>query len=209
MRTLAEHLKVMPVIAILRGVTPDTVLDIARAILDAGITVIEVPLNSPDATESIRLLDKHLYGEGLFGCGTCVTLEQTNAVADVGGKLMVTPNTNSLVIEQAIQLGMTPVPGWATASEAFAAYHAGARFLKLFPASIYGVDHMKAVLAVLPKDARILAVGGISSANAAEWFAAGATGLGIGSELYQAGQSAKAVGQRAQAIVSAINKIQR
>ena len=209
MLTLAEHLKSMPVIAILRGVLPDQVLDVAQALLDAGITVIEVPLNSPNATQSIGLLDKHLYGKGFFGCGTCVTVQQTKAVANVGGKLMVTPNTNIEVIDQAIKLGMTPVPGWATASEAFAAYYAGARYLKLFPAATYGVGHVKAVSAVLPKDAHILAVGGVGASNAQEWFAAGVSGLGIGSELYQAGQSAKDVHKRALEIVSSIEAIDR
>ncbi|MDG1904257.1 MAG: 2-dehydro-3-deoxy-6-phosphogalactonate aldolase [Arenicella sp.] len=204
---LQEHLASMPVIAILRGVTPDSVIDIAQAIIEAGITVIEVPLNSPDALQSIGLLDKHLHSKGIFGCGTCVDLDSATAVASAGAKIMVTPNTNPEIIAHAITLGMTPIPGWATVSEAFAAYHAGARHLKLFPASTYGEDHIKAARAVLPPDAQILAVGGVGASNAAAWFAAGVSGLGIGSDIYKAGFSADEVSSRASSIASAIGEI--
>ena len=204
---LQEHLASMPVIAILRGVTPDSVIDVAQAIIAAGITVIEVPLNSPDAVQSIRLLDKNLHAKGVFGCGTCVDLDSATAVANAGAKIMVTPNTNPEIIAHAITLGMTPIPGWATVSEAFAAYHAGARHLKLFPASTYGEAHIKAARAVLPSNAQILAVGGVGAANAGAWFAAGVSALGIGSDLYKAGFSAEEVASRANSIASAMTKI--
>ncbi len=202
--TLNEHLASMPAIAILRGVTPESGIDVARAILDAGISVIEVPLNSPDAVRSIERLSKELNGQGVFGCGTCVDIDKASAVAKAGGQVMVTPNTNPDVIEHAIKLGMTPIPGWATVTEAFAAYHAGARYLKLFPASTYGVEHIKAARAVLPVDAKILAVGGVGAANAKQWFDAGVSGLGIGSELFKTDFSIDEVAQRAKSIAQSI-----
>ena len=204
MTEFERHLARLPAIAILRGITEDEVLGIAEAILDAGISLIEIPLNSPNAVRSIGLLKQHFSERGLFGCGTCVTLEQAQAVADVGGQLMVTPNTNPAIITRAVQLGMIPVPGWATVSEAYAAYEAGARYLKLFPAATYGVAHLRAASAVLPTDAHIIAVGGVGAANAAQWFEAGVKGIGIGSELYRAGRSRDDVAARAQDIASAI-----
>ncbi len=201
---LQEHLAAMPVIAILRGVTPDTIVPVAAAILDAGISVIEVPLNSPEALRSIKLLVQEFQGRGVFGCGTCVDLDSATAVAEAGASIMVTPNTDPSIIRHAIALGLTPIPGWATVSEAFAAYHAGARYLKLFPAATYGVEHIKAARAVLPRDAQILAVGGVNATNAPLWFAAGVTGLGIGSDLYQPHLSVAEIGGRAKAIATAI-----
>lgn len=206
---LQDHLAAMPVIAILRGVTPDTVAAVAEAILDAGIRVIEVPLNSPDALRSIALLSQQFADRGVFGCGTCVDSDSATAVAAAGASIMVTPNTDPSIIRHAIALGMTPIPGWATVTEAFAAYHAGARYLKLFPASTYGVDHIKAARAVLPRDAQILAVGGVNANNAAQWFAAGVTGLGIGSELYQPHLSVAEIGGRAKTIANAIKAARR
>ncbi|MEO0368250.1 MAG: 2-dehydro-3-deoxy-6-phosphogalactonate aldolase [Pseudomonadota bacterium] len=203
---LDEYLAEMPVIAILRGVAPDEVIEIAEGIIAAGIKVIEVPLNSPDAVQSIKLLSDRLASKGIFGCGTCVTTAQADAVADAGGSIMVTPNVNTDVIKKAIQRNMIPMPGWATPTEAFAAYHAGARYLKLFPASTYGLAHVNAVKSVLPNDAKILAVGGVGAANAKGWFDGGISGIGIGSELYKAGRSASDVAARAADIVSAVKQ---
>jgi 2-dehydro-3-deoxyphosphogalactonate aldolase len=197
----------MPVVAIIRGVTPDEVVDIGRAIFEAGIGIIEVPLNSPEPFESIKRLSIALGEDCVIGCGTLLTREDAERVANAGGKIAVTPNTRPSVIKQCLRLGMTPMPGWATPSEAFAAHRAGANYLKLFPASSFGSGHIKAVKAVLPKEVKILAVGGVGAHNAAEWLEAGIDGFGIGSEIYKAGRSAKDVKQRCIDIVAAINSV--
>ncbi len=195
----------MPVVAILRGVQPTEVVDIGHAILEAGIGIIEVPLNSPEPFSSIRNLAIELGDDCVIGCGTLTNETDAKRVADAGGQIAVTPNTKVGVIKRSLKLGMTPMPGWATPSEAFKAYEAGARYLKLFPAATYGAGHIKAVKAVLPKDANILAVGGAGAENASEWLAAGADGFGIGSDLYKAGFSAEDVHQRCVNIVAAIS----
>ncbi|NND82327.1 MAG: 2-dehydro-3-deoxy-6-phosphogalactonate aldolase [Gammaproteobacteria bacterium] len=194
----------MPAVAILRGVHPEEVVDIAMAIYEAGIGIIEVPLNSPDPLQSIRKLSDALGEQCVVGCGTLVDEALVDGVAESGAQIAVTPNTDQAIIQKAIAAGLIPIPGWATPSEAFAAYAAGARYLKLFPAASYGPSHVSAVRAVLPSDARVLAVGGVGASNAGEWFAAGVDGLGIGSELYKPGQSAAETGQRAAMIVKAI-----
>jgi len=200
-----NHLNKMPVVAIIRGVTPDEVLDIGHAIYEAGIGIIEVPLNSPEPFESIKRLSIDLGEDCVIGCGTLLTEEDAKRVADVGGQIAVTPNTRTAVIKRCIELGMTPMPGWATPTEAFAAHRAGANYLKLFPASSFGSGHIKAVKAVLPNEVKILAVGGVGSHNAAEWLEAGIDGFGIGSEIYKAGRSAEDVNKRCKDIVKTIN----
>jgi len=197
----------MPVVAIIRGVTPDEVVDIGRAIHETGIGIIEVPLNSPEPFESIKRLSIDLGEDCVIGCGTLLTEEDAKRVADVGGQIAVTPNTRPAIIKRCIKLGMTPMPGWATPTEAFAAHRAGANYLKLFPASSFGSGHIKAVKAVLPTEVKILAVGGVGAHNAAEWLTAGIDGFGIGSEIYKAGRSADEVNTRCQDIVNVINAI--
>lgn len=201
---LDKWLKKMPVIAIIRGVTPDEVVDIGNTILNAGIGIIEVPLNSPEPFESIKRLSDALGDQCVTGCGTLLNTTDAKRVADAGGQIAITPNTNPSVIQSCVELGMTPMPGWATPSEAFAAYDAGARYLKLFPAATYGPGHISAVRTVLP-DVKILAVGGVGAKDAAQWLDAGIDGLGIGSEIYKAGRSAEEVHDRATKIVAAIN----
>jgi len=202
---LDTWLEKMPVVAIIRGVTPDQASDIGHAIHEAGIGIIEVPLNSPEPFESIKRLSIELGEDCIIGCGTLLNEKDAKLVAEVGGQIAVTPNTRPSVIRKCIELGMTPMPGWATPTEAFAAYRAGARYLKLFPASSFGAGHIKAVKAVLPNDAKVLAVGGAGAHNAAEWIAAGIDGFGIGSDIYTAGRSAEDVHQRCKDIVDAIN----
>jgi 2-dehydro-3-deoxyphosphogalactonate aldolase len=202
---LDAWLEKMPVVAIIRGITPDHVIEIGHAIYEAGIGIIEVPLNSPEPFESIKRLSIDLGEDCIIGCGTLLNEEDAKRVAKVGGQIAVTPNTRPSVIQKCIELGMTPMPGWATPTEAFAAYRAGARYLKLFPASSFGSEHIKAVKAVLPSDAKILAVGGAGAHNAAEWLEAGVDGFGIGSDIYKAGRSAEDVHQRCKDIVDAIN----
>lgn len=190
-------------IAILRGVTPDEIVPIADALINAGVRIIEVPLNSPDPFISIgRLCDA--YGDiALCGAGTVLTPEDVDHVADVGGQLIVTPNTDTTVIAQAVGKGMTVMPGFATPSEGFAAYRAGARKLKLFPAGSFGPGHLKALGDVLPKSAQLFAVGGVRADNLAAWVGAGAVGVGFNSSIYKPGYTAAEVGQRAAVLFSA------
>ncbi len=205
MSTLLENwLDKIPVVAIIRGVKPDEAAEIGAAILEAGVGVIEVPLNSPDPFTSIENLSNALSDKCVIGCGTLLNIEDAQRVADAGGTIAVTPNTDLEVIKRCIDLSMVPMPGWATPSEAFAAYHAGARYLKLFPAGSYGAGHVSALRAVLPHDAKVLAVGGVGAHNASEWLSAGVNGFGIGSEIYKAGRSPTEVYQRTSEIVAAI-----
>ena len=194
----------MPVVAILRGVGPEEVVAIGEALVNAEIGIIEVPLNSPEPYDSIRRLTDTLGDRAIVGAGTVMTLEQAEAVAEAGGEIAVTPNTNPAIIKRSIELGMLPMPGWATPTEAFAAYHAGARYLKLFPASTYGPGHIKAVSAVLSDECKLLAVGGVGASVAPAWLQAGIDGFGIGSELYSRGDSAEEVAAAAVKVVATI-----
>ena len=193
-----------PVVAILRGVRPEEVLDIGHALVDAGIHIIEVPLNSPMPFASIEQLAQHLPAHIVVGAGTVLHARDVDRVTSVGGQIMVSPNTSVPVIERTVHHGAVSLPGWTTPTDAFAAYHAGARFLKLFPAGSFPPGHIKAIKAVLPTDARVLAVGGVGSHNASEWRAAGADGFGIGSEIYKPGLDARTVGDNARAVLSAL-----
>jgi len=193
---------VPPLIAILRGIRPEEILDVAQALFDAGIRGIEVPLNSPEPLVSIQRLTDKYGADCLCGAGTVLKPEQVDAVARVGGKLIVTPNVNPAVIRRSAELGLHTVPGFATATEAFAALDAGATALKLFPASTYGVQHLKALRAVLPP-IKVFAVGGIGVRTMPEWIEAGIDGVAFGSEIYAPERPAADVGVRAKAIVEA------
>lgn len=189
-------------VAILRGIRPDEILDVAQALIDSGIRGIEVPLNSPEPLLSIRRLTERYGDQCLCGAGTVLKPAQVDAVAEAGGKLIVTPNINPAVIRRGVELGLQVVPGFATATEAFEALDAGATALKLFPASTYGVQHLKALRAVLPP-IKIFAVGGVGAKTLPEWVEAGIDGIGFASDIYAPGRSAADVGARAAAIVSA------
>ena len=193
-----------PVVAIVRGVRPEEVLDHAEALYDAGVRGIEVPLNSPDPLKSVRLLADAFGARMVVGAGTVLTPDQVEAVANAGGRLIVSPNTAPVVIARAIALGLDPVPGFATATEAFAAIAAGARHLKLFPAATYGPGHLRQLKAVLPPDVVVWAVGGVGPANIAEWWAAGARAFGLGGELYRAGQSIAETVSKARRVMAAV-----
>ena len=194
-----------PIIAILRGVEPDAVVAVAEAIFAAGLTMIEVPLNSPDPLTSIARLSAALGERALCGAGTVLSVADVEAVHAAGGRLVVTPNVNPAVIARSAALGMTTMPGFATATEAFAAIAAGADGLKLFPAATYGPAHAKALKAVLPPAIDLYAVGGIDKASIAQWLAAGVTGFGLGSDLYAPGRTPADVGARAAEFVAAFD----
>ena len=193
----------MPVVAILRGVRPEQVVAIGEALYKAGIGIIEVPLNSPEPMESIKSLADALGDRCVIGAGTVLTEADAEGVAAAGGQIAVSPNTDPAVITRSLALGMVPMPGWATVTEALIAYQAGARYLKLFPAATYGPEHVNGASAVLPTDCKVLAVGGVGANSAAAWLSAGVDGFGIGSELYKPGDSAEQVHQRAVAVVAA------
>jgi 2-dehydro-3-deoxyphosphogalactonate aldolase len=196
-------LQELPLVAILRGVTPQRVHGVAEALFDAGFRAIEVPLNSPEPLKSIEALAKQFGDRCLTGAGTVLTPQQADSVADAGGKLMVTPNTNPDVIARGVQRGLTVMPGFYTPSEGFAAVAAGAKYLKLFPASSGGIGHLQAMLAVLPKTIPVYAVGGVGAGNMSEWRKAGAAGFGLGSELFKPDFSDEEVATRAQKCVAA------
>ncbi|MHA6722735.1 2-dehydro-3-deoxy-6-phosphogalactonate aldolase [Sphingomonas sp. RS2018] len=193
-----------PLVAILRGLTPAEAPAIGDALVDAGFTLIEVPLNSPDPYDSIALLARRFAGRALIGAGTVLSTDQVARVADAGGTLIVSPNTDTAVIRASAAAGLISMPGYFTPSEAFAAIDAGATALKLFPADGASAAFLKAQRAVLPKDLRVLAVGGISPDNMDSWRAAGADGFGLGSNLYRVGKPAAEVAQDAARFVSAL-----
>jgi 2-dehydro-3-deoxyphosphogalactonate aldolase len=191
------------IVAILRGVRPDEVVEIAAALIANGVSAIEVPMNSPDALESIRRLCEAHGDSCLCGAGTVFQAAEVEAVHAAGGALIVAPNVNVAVIRQAVHLGMTVMPGFATPTEAFTAIGAGATHLKLFPASTYGPGHVSALRSVLPTGTKIYAVGGVGLTTLGPWLKAGLDGIGVGTELYRPGSSAEEVAQRAAALVAA------
>ena len=201
--TLDEALAECCVVAILRGITPDEALDHVQAIFDAGIRVVEVPLNSPDPLESIACVARAFGERMVVGAGTVLTEAQVDAVHAAGGGLIVSPNVDVGVIRRTVALGLYAAPGFATASEAFSAIHAGARYLKLFPATTYGPAHLRQLKAVLPPGITVVAVGGVGAGNMVEWRAAGAQAFGIGGELYLPGQSVAETAKRAGEVVAA------
>jgi len=195
-----------PVIAILRGVTPAEVVAIGAALVAAGVRLIEVPLNSPDPFASIAALQAEFGGEALIGGGTVLDLPSVERLSQTGATLMVAPNADPDVIARAIALGLEPLPGFLTPSEAFAAIAAGARRLKLFPASSAGAAHLRALREVLPAEVGVWAVGGVDVDNLGAWIGAGAEGLALGGSLYRPGNSAAGVAGKATQIVAAWNK---
>lgn len=200
------HLSACALIAIIRGVTPDEVEAIGEAIFAGGIRIIEVPLNSPEALESIHRLASRLGGRALVGAGTVLEEGQVSQVAEAGGRLVVSPDTNKAVIRATVAAGMVSSPGYFTPSEAFAALDAGAHSLKLFPAEGATPSVLKAQKAVLPKDVPVMAVGGISPDNMQPWLDAGAAGFGLGSGLYKPGQSPEETESRARAYVAGLRR---
>ncbi len=193
-----------PLIAILRGVKPDEVEAIGEALVEAGFTILEVPMNSPEPLDSIARLARRFEGRAVVGAGTVLKIEDVEAVGAAGGTLIIAPNANVGVIAAAAERGYVALPGIATPTEAFAALEAGAAALKLFPAEAASPAVLKAMRAILPKDTRMLPVGGIVPEIMAEWRKAGAAGFGLGSALYAPGMTAADVGARAAAFIAAL-----
>ena len=193
----------LPIVAILRGVQPARVSEIAAVLFTEGIRLIEVPLNSPDPYTSIAQLAATHGSNCLIGAGTVLDVEAVRSTHAAGGRLIVTPNCNPEVIHEALQRGMTVLPGIATATEAFTAIRAGATQLKLFPAATYGPRHLQALRAVLPAGVGIWPVGGVEAADIPAWLAAGAGGFGFGSELFRPEYPLSDIQQRAHQLVHA------
>ena len=196
----------LPLIAILRGITPDEAPAIGRALLEAGISTIEVPLNSPQPLDSIAGIKAELGGAALVGAGTVLSVADVNAVAEAGGEIIVSPDCKPDVIARTKALGLQSWPGIFTPTEAFAALDAGADGLKLFPGSMAGPGGLKAMRAILPPGTQVYAVGGAGPDNFGDWVAAGADGFGLGTAIYSPGLSAADVGERAAKIVAAYEK---
>lgn len=191
------------IIAILRGITPPETVAVCEALIAAGITMIEVPLNSPDALTSIALASNSLGEQAAIGAGTVLTKKHVWAVSDAGGSFVVSPDTNKQVIEETVRLKMLSYPGVFTPTDAFRAIKAGATGLKFFPAEVLGPKGIKAIKAVLPPELPVYAVGGASPDNFNEYFAAGCTGFGLGTYIYKPGMDVVQVAERAAAAVAA------
>lgn len=201
---LQTAMSACPIVAILRGMQPREVEAIGGALLDAGIRILEVPLNSPAPLQSIAMLARRFGADALIGAGTVLRPGEVDAVADAGGRLIVSPNTDAQVIAQSAARGMVAIPGFFTPSEALAAARAGAHALKLFPAEAASPAMLRAQRVVLPCDLPILVVGGITVETMPGWMAAGADGFGLGSALYRPGWEAAEVGARARQSVAAL-----
>lgn len=199
----------LPLVAILRGVKPGEAGAILEALVEEGFALIEIPLNSPDPLKSIEKLRRLAPPEVFVGAGTVLTVEEVADVADAGGDLMVAPNSDAAVISVAKSLGMAALPGVATPTEAFAALDAGADGLKAFPAEMIGPAVVKAWRAVIPARVPILPVGGITPETMAPFFAAGASGFGLGSALYRPGDKPETVRERAAAFAAAWKALKR
>jgi 2-dehydro-3-deoxyphosphogalactonate aldolase len=201
---LRTHLDQCPLIAIIRGVRPEAAEAIGDAIYEGGIRIVEVPLNSPDPLRSIEILAQRFGDRMLVGAGTVLSAQDVQRVKDVGGRIIVSPDTNIEVVAAAAEAGLISSPGYFTPSEAFMALRAGAHALKLFPAEAASPAVLKAQLAVIPKDVPVMVVGGVAPDNMQPWIDVGAAGFGLGSGLYKPGQNAAETLEKARAYVAGV-----
>ena len=206
---LANFLEPLPLIAVLRGVTPEEIPAVGTALAAHGFRIIEVPLNSPQPLASVEALATHLGDRAMIGAGTVTTCREVNQVRDAGGTLIVSPNSDEGVIAATLEAGLVSLPGFFTPSDAFAAVRAGAHALKLFPAESAQPAMLKALRAVLPPAMPILPVGGITPELLRPWLAAGAAGFGLGSALYRPGDAPAEVGKTATRFLAALRDAQR
>ena len=201
--TFADAVSECGLIAILRGISMGEVEAVGQALLDAGIRVAEIPLNSPDPFTSIQKMSALFNGKLIVGAGTVLSVQDVNLLKAHGGQISVSPDCNEAVIARARELGMEPLPGVFTPTEAFAAIRAGATHLKLFPAEAASPVTVKAWRAVLPRHVNIYAVGGVTPSNMQSWIDAGVAGFGIGSNIYKQGFTAADVAKSAKEFVTA------
>jgi 2-dehydro-3-deoxyphosphogalactonate aldolase len=199
-----EALREAPVIAILRGIQPDEAVPVGEALVEAGIRIIEVPLNSPDPFDSIARLVARFGKTALIGAGTVRRIDEVQSLARIGAGIVLSPHCDPELIHSTVSAGMVSVPGILTPTEAFSALDAGAHALKLFPMEVMGLAGARALKAVLPPGTRMIAVGGVSEANARSFFEAGLHGIGIGSALYKPGGDVVGIRSRARVFLQAI-----
>lgn len=207
--TLADVLKTMPLIAVLRHIKPHEAQDIGQALVDSGFVCLEVPLNSPDPFDSISTLARSFGATALIGAGTVIKVDDVKRVKDAGGEIIIMPHSDLKVIEASKRLGMLCVPGISTPTEAYAAIHSGADALKLFPAIGNPPSVVKAIRAILPSDMPLIPTGGVVPDMMADYLKAGANGFGLGGALYKPGDSAAVVTEKAKAFVDEIKRIQK
>lgn len=193
----------LPLVAILRGITPDDTLAHVGALVETGFDAIEVPLNSPRWEDSIARAQQAFGAHAWIGGGTVLREQQVDALVQIGARFIVTPNTRPALIRHAVDRGLQVMAGFATASEAFDAIDAGAQMLKLFPATTYGPGHVRALRSVLPRELPLYVVGGVTPDSLASYLAAGAVGAGIGGDLYQPAQPLQRTREQAQAFLQA------
>jgi 2-dehydro-3-deoxyphosphogalactonate aldolase len=196
-----DALKTLPLVAILRGLRPAEALDVGEMLVQAGFRIVEVPLNSPDPFDSIKLLVQALGKRAIVGAGTVLTVADVETLHAIGGQICISPNANPDVIRRAKALGMISFPAFFTPTEAFSAIDAGADAIKLFPAELAGTTGLKAMKAVLPKTVPVFPVGGVTPDNMKDFLDAGAAGFGIGSAVFKPGDTPEIVYKKARAFV--------
>jgi 2-dehydro-3-deoxyphosphogalactonate aldolase len=205
--TMLKQVEQMPLVAILRGITPDEAVPVCEALVDNGFIFMEVTLNSPDWETSLRKIDERFGDKIVLGAGTVLTPDDVDRVQAAGGKAIISPNMRVDVIKRTKELGMLSAPGCYTPTECFTALDAGADILKIFPADTLGVPFIKAITAVLPAGTKICPTGGVSADNMDTFMAAGVYAMGMGSALYKPGKSVADIAASAASFVSVYNRL--